>query len=53
MDSPLRDDCLLPGALSRAQEAFYASLNDLRIKDLMKSSERASLLPQLAPGPQG
>ncbi|MCX4723847.1 Rrf2 family transcriptional regulator [Streptomyces sp. NBC_01306] len=34
---PLRSACLLRGALSRAQEAFYASLDPLTVTDLVAS----------------
>ncbi|MDX6738902.1 Rrf2 family transcriptional regulator [Actinocorallia sp. A-T 12471] len=34
---PLRGDCRLRGALRRAQDAFYASLDPLTIQDLVSS----------------
>ncbi|WP_406136697.1 RrF2 family transcriptional regulator [Streptomyces sp. NBC_01089] len=34
---PLRSDCLLRGALRRAQEAFYVSLDPLTVADLVAS----------------
>ncbi|AXG77865.1 RrF2 family transcriptional regulator [Streptomyces paludis] len=34
---PLNGDCLLRGALRRAQEAFYASLDPLTVESLTKS----------------
>ncbi|GAB2810304.1 nitric oxide-sensing transcriptional repressor NsrR [Actinocorallia aurea] len=36
---PLRGDCRLRGALRRAQEAFYASLDPITIEDLTSSPE--------------
>lgn len=43
---PLRGDCTLPVALRKAQEAFYASLDQLRIADLVGPSG-----PGLPPAP--
>jgi Rrf2 family nitric oxide-sensitive transcriptional repressor len=41
---PLRSDCLLRGALRRAQEAFYASLDPLTVQDMIGSPTGPLLL---------
>jgi len=41
---PLRSDCMLRGALRRAQEAFYASLDPLTVEDMIVSPTGPLLL---------
>jgi Rrf2 family nitric oxide-sensitive transcriptional repressor len=41
---PLRSDCRLRGALRRAQEAFYASLDPLTVQDMIASPTGPLLL---------
>src|SRR5262245_45170562 len=41
---PLRTGCRLRGALRRAQEAFYATLDEMTIGDLLHSPTRELLL---------
>ncbi|MEU3794236.1 RrF2 family transcriptional regulator [Streptomyces fructofermentans] len=41
---PLRSDCRLRGALRRAQEAFYASLDPLTVQDMVAAPTGPLLL---------
>ena len=41
---PLRSDCLLRGALRRAQEAFFASLDPLTVQDMIAAPTGPLLL---------
>ncbi|MCC5575160.1 Rrf2 family transcriptional regulator [Microtetraspora sp. AC03309] len=48
---PLRGACRLRGALRQAQEAFYASLDPLTVRDLVGDSSRPMLLQLLTSPP--
>lgn len=46
---PLRSGCRLRGALARAQNAFYDSLDDVTISDLVREPDTRVLLTLSAP----
>lgn len=48
---PLRGDCILRGALRRAQDAFYGSLDSLTIDDLVREPSTRVLLTVGSPSP--
>lgn len=48
---PLRPGCLLRDVLRRAQEAFYAELDDVRLGDLVRPPAAATLLALTASRP--